>query len=158
MFAFSVYHLKFPSANYWDYHYHLFCFLPFLYSSSYPHLKTNEIRRIESQWHVQGHITSISHQALDPGQHSAAFHPVMFSHSSSKGTALSGHVFSQNALFPDRVLSWPSTAFWTPSTAFQDSAWLCPDHFTNPVCFDPTSFLSVLQTWALSSLERLDET
>lgn len=61
--------------------------------------------------------------------------------------------------FPYRVLSWPSTAFWIKPKLLplpSRLSMIVPWPFHQPhLCFDPTSFLSVLQTPALSSLRDL---
>lgn len=61
--------------------------------------------------------------------------------------------------FPYRILSWPSTAFWMKPKLLPlptRLSMIVPWPFHQPhLCFDPTSFLSVLQTPALSSLRDL---
>lgn len=61
--------------------------------------------------------------------------------------------------FPYRILSWSSTAFWIKPKLLPlptRLSMIVPWPFHQPhLCFDPTSFLSVLQTPALSSLRDL---
>lgn len=88
------------------------------------------------------------------------FHPVMFSHSSTKATVLNGHLLIRKMQsFPCRAILWLSTAFWIKSELLP-LPWrpgrIAPWPFHQPHLWcDPTGFLSVLQMPALSSLRDL---